>query len=324
MQGLYSGSVIGRGEPLSLRSQKALGRDTSQHREQREQQDQALGTLATVSLIRARHQTRQQAAATAQEARFQGYVEHAQARRQTPAVIQAAVPARRPIPPAAAPPAQPPLAARPIWKRQATLLAPIPRLMLPTNQPRAIATATAALGTQRADQRRAVPATTPPPVDGSGYLNALQAHTDAEGHQPRPWWAASTSGQRVRAAAPTAATVPAQEPIPPHTVAEHVRAAGEPLAVSAAAQEPLPPHHVLDHLTRQATAPGTVITPTVYTRTVTPEAPETRIDAATAALHRQYQAQRTTSDTPPTEPRSVTRPRRRGPKLTTQTPKERR
>jgi hypothetical protein len=287
LQGLYSGSVIGRGEPLSLRSQKALGRDTSQHREQREQQDQALGTLVTVSLIRARHQQRQQAAADAQEARFTESVAQNAARRQAaPPTAPMSQAVEAPIPPA---PAQPPLVVRP-----PQLLAPMPRLMQPTDATRAIATTTADLGAH-VQARQSSPATSAP-VDGPGYLAALQAHVEADTQPRRPFWEAR---------------------------AERVRVAGEPRVDSAPAQEPLPPQVVMERVTQHATAPGTVITPERYTRTVTPEPANARIAAATAALHTQYQAQRTTSDTPPTEQHTVTRPRRRGPNLT-QTPKERR
>ena len=171
---------------------------------------------------------------------------------------------------------------------------PIPRLTQPTDATRAIATATADLGAQLDAQRSTTPTT---PVDGPGYLAALQAHTEAEATPRRPFWA--PRAERVSAAGePSAATAPPQEPIPAQVVAEHVR--------------------------QQATAPGTVITPELYTRTITPQPPETRIATATAALHAQVEAQRTPTDTPPSGAHTVTRPRRRGPFSTTQTPKERR
>lgn len=291
MQGLYAGSVIGRGDPLSLRSQKTLQRDVAYHQRQREeaqeqeqQEQQAWGTLATVSLIRQRHEQRQQNAAAAQESRFQSVVQQNQARR----VAQSA-------PAQAAPPARSPLDLAPIRQRQASLLAPIPHLMQPTDAERAIAAATAQLGPQVQTQDRRAQVT-PAPVDGPGYLAALQAHHQAAQEPRRPFW---------------------------HASGERVSTAGGTTEVKAQPQEPVPAHTVTERVTRQATAPGTIVTPQIYTRTVAPEPPHRRIEAATTALRSQYQAQRQTTDAPPNPARSMTRPRRRGPIPTPPTKKER-
>jgi hypothetical protein len=285
MQGLYTGSVIGRGDPLSLRSQKALQQNTQQHREQREQQAQAWGTLTTVSLLRQRQAAQVQQAADAQESRFQGYVQRSRERRQAQPVV-----ATEPLP-------RTPLDLTPLRQRQASLLAPIPQLI--TRDPEQ---ARAAASTDLTRQHRASRPTTAQtndaqPVDGPGFLAALQAHAEAEQQTRRSVWE-RTGSERV-SAAPPADPIPAQEPIAAYTVAEHV--------------------------TRHATAPGTVITPDVYTRVVTPAPQPDRVAQAMADLRAQYQARRTTTDTPPrtaAKPRA-TRPRRRGP-ITTHAKKERR
>ncbi|HEX6291295.1 MAG TPA: hypothetical protein VFZ66_19080 [Herpetosiphonaceae bacterium] len=288
-QGLYTGGVIGRSEPLSLRSQKALTRDTSQHQEQAAQQEQALGTLALVGLMQRRHQQRAQTGIEAQEDRFQASVQRNRERRQAqPATAQE-------------PQAPPPLDLTPIHQRQGALLAPIPGL-LARNPASARAAATAALGQQVQAQCGPVRPPTPQPIDGASYLEALNAHHDATPQPRRPFWEPAGMERVSAAGSTTAATAPTQEPIPAHSVAEHV--------------------------TRQATAPGTLITPQVYARAVAPESPDWRIAAATIDLHAQYQARRATADTPPIgaakQGTPVTRPRRRGPIATTQPKKERR
>jgi hypothetical protein len=289
MQGLYTGHVLGRGEPLSLRSQKALGHGTEQRREQRAQQDQALGTLATVSLIRERHQQRQNQQATAQESRFVESVQQNQARRQA-----------QPVTPLAEQPPRPPLDLTPIQQRQARLLAPMPSLMQPSNADQARTRMTADLMEQlQARRAGTTPGTPAQPIDGPGYLAALQAHHEAEAHQPRPFWE-PPQRERVSAATPATDPAPTPDPIPVEVVAKRIRA--------------------------QASATGAVITPDLYARVTAPEAEE-RIAAATADIHTQYQAHRVTTDAPPQEAGARVRPtrtRRRGPLASTHAKKERR